>query len=54
MFIIPLDFELLDSVMPYYQAGLGDRLCYEIPFNDYGKVINATGQAVTPDAKILP
>ena len=48
-FIIPLDFEMLDSVMPYYKAGLGNRLCYEITFNDYGKVINATGQA-TPDA----
>ena len=32
-FIIPLDFEILDSVMPYYQAGLGNRLCYEITFN---------------------
>ena len=47
-FIIPLDFEMLDSVMPYYQAGLGNRLCYEITFNDYGKVINATGQAANP------
>ena len=25
-FIIPLDFETLESVMPYYQAGLGNRL----------------------------
>ena len=25
--IIPLDFEMLESVMPYYQAGLGNRLC---------------------------
>ena len=24
--IIPLDFETLESVMPYYQAGLGNRL----------------------------
>ena len=23
-FIIPLDFEMLDSVMPYYLAGLGN------------------------------
>ena len=50
-FIIPLDFEMLDSAMPYYQTGLGNRLCYEITFNDYGKVINATGQAATPDAR---
>ena len=34
-FIIPLDFEMLDSSAPYYQAGLGNRLCYEITFNDY-------------------
>ena len=27
-FIIPLDFEMLDSVMPYYQAGLRNRLSY--------------------------
>ena len=29
-FIIPLDFEMLDSAAPYYQAGLGNRLCYEL------------------------
>ena len=34
-FIIPLDFEMLVSAAPYYQAGLGNRLCYEITFNDY-------------------
>ena len=34
-FIIPLDFELLDSSAPYYQAGLVNRLCYELMFNDY-------------------
>ena len=33
-FIIPLDFEMLDSAAPYYQAGLGTRLCYELTFND--------------------
>ena len=37
-FIIPLDFEMLDSAAPYYQAGLGNRLCYEITFNDYNRV----------------
>ena len=26
-FIIPLDFEMLDSASPYYQAGLGNKLC---------------------------
>ena len=34
-FIIPLDFEMLDSAAPYYQAGLGNRLCNELTFNDY-------------------
>ena len=29
-FIIPLDFEMLDSAAPYYQAGLRNRLCYEL------------------------
>ena len=32
-FIIPLDFEMLESVMPYYQARLGNRLCFEIMTN---------------------
>ena len=34
-FIIPLDFEMLDSAAPYYQVGLGNRLCYELTFNYY-------------------
>ena len=38
-FIIPLDFEMLDSAIPYYQLGLGNRLCYKITFNDYDRVI---------------
>ena len=37
-FIIPLDFEMLDSAAPYYQAGLRNRLCYEPTFNDYNQV----------------
>ena len=48
-FVIPLDFEMSDSVLPHYQAGLGNRLCYEITFNDYNRVINST--VVAPDAK---
>ena len=48
-FIIPLDFEMLDSSAPYYQVGLGNRLCYEITFNDYNGVINSALAA--PDAK---
>ena len=41
-FCIPLDFELLETHMPFYQAGLGDRLEYELTFNDYHKVIKST------------
>ena len=48
-FIIPLDFEMLDSSAPYYQAGLGNRLCYVITFNDYNRVTKSTG--ASPDAK---
>ena len=48
-FIIPLDFEMLDSALPYYQAGLGNRLCYEITFNDYNRVIKS--RVASPDAK---
>ena len=47
-FIIPLDFEMLGSLPPYYQAGLENRLCYEIMFNDYNPVINSSVAA--PDA----
>ena len=48
-FIIILDFEMLDSSAPYYQAGLGNRLYYEITFNDYNRVINSS--VASPDAK---
>ena len=41
-FIIPLDFEMLDSAMPYYQAGLRNRLSYELKFNDYNQIINSS------------
>ena len=37
-FTIPLDFEMLDSAAPYYQAGLRNRLCYKLTFNDYNRV----------------
>ena len=39
-FIIPLDFEMSDSAMTYYQAELRNKLCYEITFNDYGKLLS--------------
>ena len=41
-FCIPLDFEILETHMPFYQAGLGDKLEYELIFNDYNNVINST------------
>ena len=51
-FIIPLDFEMLDSAAPYYQAGLGNRLCYEITFNDYNRVTKSiVSSPKVPDAK---
>ena len=48
-FVIPLDFEMLDSSIPYYQGGLRNGLCYEITFNDYNRVIKST--VSPPDAK---
>ena len=51
-FIIPLDFEMLDSAAPYYQAGLRNRLCYEITFNDYNRVTKSgVSSPKVPDAK---
>ena len=46
-FIIPLDFEMLDSAMPYYQAGLRNRLSYELKFNDYNQVLNSSKSNAT-------
>ena len=40
---------MLDSSASYYQAGLENRLYYEITFNDYNQVINSSVAA--PDAK---
>ena len=50
-FIIPLDFEMLDSAAPYYQAGLRNRLCYELTFNDYNRVTKCATSPKAPDAK---
>ena len=51
-FIIPLDFEMLDSAAHYYQAGLGNRLCYELIFNDYNQVTKSrVSSPKVPDAK---
>ena len=51
-FIIPLDFEMLDSAAPYYQAGLGNRLCYELTFNNYNRATKSrVSSPKVPDAK---
>ena len=51
-FIIPLDFEMLDSAASYYQAGLGNRLCYKLTFNDYNRVTKSgVSSPKVPDAK---
>ena len=51
-FIIPLDFEMLDSAAPYYKAGLGNRLCYEPTYNNYNQVTKSgVISSKVPDAK---
>ena len=45
-FYVLLDFELLESHMPFYQSAQGDQLEYELVFNDYSHVIQATGHAL--------
>ena len=51
-FIIPLDFEMLDSSAAYYQAGLRNRLCYKLTFNDYNRVTKSgVSSPKLPDAK---
>ena len=45
-FCIPLDFELLETHMPFYQGALSDRLSYEMTFNDYARVIKTANDAV--------
>ena len=42
---------MLDSAAPYYQAGLGNRLCYELTFSDYNRVIKSAVSPKVPDAK---
>ena len=40
---------MLDSSAPYYQVGLGNRLCYEITFNYHNRVTKSA--VASPDAK---
>ena len=43
---------MLDSAAPYYQAGLRNRLCYKITFNNYNRVTKSgVSSAKVPDAK---
>ena len=49
-FIIPLDFQMLDSSVPYYQSRLRNRLSYELTFNDYDRVIISPDSPPKPDA----
>ena len=43
---------MLDSAAPYYQAGLGNRLCYELTFNDYNRATKSrVSSPKVPDAK---
>ena len=46
-FCIPLDFEILESHMPFFQSELHDRLSYELTFNNYGKAVVSTDQAAS-------
>ena len=45
-FRIPLDFEILESSLPFYQYGLGSHLTYELTLADYSDVIKSRN----PDA----
>ena len=42
---------MLDSAASYYQAGFSNRLCYELTFNDYSRVMKSTVSPKVPDAK---
>ena len=48
-FIIPLDFEILESSLPLYQYGYIIQLVYELTFADYSDVIKASN----PDATYM-
>ena len=51
-FIIPLNFEMLDNTISYYQSGLPNILCYQLTFNNYDQVILSTGLKRDSDYKI--
>ena len=47
LFCIPLDFEILESHMLFFQSELKDRLSYELTFNNYGSVIVSSDTTAT-------
>ena len=46
-YYVPLDFELLESHIPYYQSGLGGQLEYELTFNNNSRVVVHTTDDTT-------
>ena len=52
-FCIPLDFELLKTHIPFYQAVLGDRMKYELTFNDHDKIIKSSDADRSYDIKYI-
>ena len=46
-FCIPLDFEIFECSLPFYQYDLGSHLTYELTFADYSDVIKATNPDTT-------
>ena len=53
LFCIPLDFEILESHMPFFQSELHDRLSYELTFNNYGKVVVSTDQEASLKFEVI-
>ena len=49
-FCIPLDFEILESILLLYQYGLGNQLTYELTFADYSAIIKASDPDADTDA----
>ena len=46
-FDITLDFEILETSLPFYQCGLGSHLTYQLTFADYSDVIKSTDSDAT-------
>ena len=46
-FVIPLDFELLSSSLPFFQGAMTDRLSFELTFADHEDVIRGSDSNAT-------